>query len=98
MIIAIWIICYDKNFINKKKIANPDRKIIPAKLKIFKIIDGWDSLSKKFPVTNLKLKIAIIGAMTKDKTVAKSTSSFRLFPNWNITVKEPTESNSKKIT
>ena len=37
-----------------------------------------DSLSKNLPVTNLKLKMAITGAITKDRTVAKSTSSLRL--------------------
>lgn len=72
---------YCKNFINKNKIANPLRKIIPAKLKIFNKVEGRCSFSRYLPVTNLKLKIAIMGAITKDKTVAKSTSSFRLLPN-----------------
>lgn len=72
---------YEKNFVIKKNNAKPDKKIIPAKLKIFNKIDGWCSFSRNFPVTNLKLKTAIIGAITNDKTVAKSTSSLRLFPN-----------------
>ena len=65
----------------KKKIANPLRKIIPVKLIIFNKVDGRCSFARYLPVTNLKLKIAIIGAITKDKTVAKSTSSLRLLPN-----------------
>ncbi|EIJ65051.1 hypothetical protein BD31_I2166, partial [Candidatus Nitrosopumilus salaria BD31] len=40
-------------------------------------------------MTSLKLKIAITGAITNDKTVAKSTRSLRLFPNCEITKKEP---------
>ncbi len=55
--------------------------MIPAKLKSFNNIDGWDSFARCLPVTSLKLKMAIIGAIRNDKTVAKSTSSFKLFSN-----------------
>ena len=50
---------------------------------------GWASLIKYFPVTNLKLKIAIIGAIRKEIAVAKSTSSLSLFSNKYTTINEP---------
>ena len=81
----------------KKNIANPLKKIIPAKLNIFSKRDGRCSLSKNLPVTNLKLKIAITGAITNDKTVAKSTKSLRLFSNWNMMIKAPLAKIIKKI-
>ncbi len=81
-----------------KNIAKPLRNIIPAKLKIFNNIEGWESLLRNLPVTSLKLKIAITGAIRNDKTVAKSTSSFRLFSNWNMITSAPIDITSKKIT
>ena len=61
--------------------AKPDKNTIPAALRTFSKTDGWNSFPRYFPVTSLKLKIAMIGAITKDNTVAKSTSSLRLLPN-----------------
>ena len=49
---------------------------------------GCKSFAKYLPVTNLKLKIAIIGAIRKETVVAKSTSSLRLSPNCKTTIKE----------
>ena len=76
-------------FIIKNISANPIKNTIPATLVIFIIVDGWLIFGRNFPVTSLKFKIAIIGATTKDKTVAKSTNVFRLSPNWKITTSEP---------
>ncbi len=81
-----------------KNIAKPLRNIIPTKLKIFNNIEGWDSLLRNLPVTSLKLKMAITGAIRNDKTVAKSTSSFRLFSNWNTITSAPVAITNKKIT
>ena len=83
---------------NKKNNAKPLKNIIPAKLNSLNRTDGWCFLSKNLPVTNLKLKIANTGAITNDKTVAKSTNSLRLSPNCNITESEPLEMTSRKIT
>ena len=51
---------------------------------------GCDCLSKYLPDTNLKLKIAIIGAIRNETVVAKSTNSFNLFSNRKITKRAPT--------
>ncbi len=72
--------------------------MIPAKLKSFNNIEGWDSFARCLPVTSLKLKMAITGAIRNDKTVAKSTSSFRLSSNWNIIAMAPIDITNKKIT
>ena len=89
---------YEKNFVIIKNSANPDKNMIPAKLKIFSNIEGWASFARCFPVTSFKLKIAIIGAIRNDNTVAKSTSSFRLLLNSKIMNTAPIAITSKKIT
>ncbi|MGH1565862.1 MAG: hypothetical protein ACRBB5_00160 [Nitrosopumilus sp.] len=43
----------------------------------------------------MKLKIAITGAITNDRIVAKSTNPFRSSPNWNTT-REPIDIRNKK--
>ena len=72
-----------------KNIAKPIKNMIPIMLKIFNHLGGCESWDKYFPVTNLKLKIAIMGAMRKETVVAKSTSSFSLSLNWNTTTNDP---------
>jgi len=64
-----------------KTIANPIRKIIPAYPNVFNHKGGCTFFSRYFPVTNLKLKIPITGAIRNETIVAKSTSSFSLFSN-----------------
>ncbi len=68
---------------------------MPTKLKIFNQIDGWADLSRNFPVTSLKLKIAIIGAIPKERTVAKSTKSLRFPANCKTITKDPIKSKPK---
>ena len=52
--------------------------------------------SRYFPVTNLKLKIAIAGAIKNERTVAKSTNSLRFPANCKTTIKDPKKRINKK--
>ena len=78
-----------ENFTTTNHKAKNIKNAIPAKLSNFNSGEGWKGLSRYFPVTSLKLKMAMAGAMMNDRTVAKSTKSFKLSLNWEVMTREP---------